>query len=68
MEKKHVSYYYDGELREEDTVIDGEGTAPVPEKGAIIRMHGQNWRVTHVGMKAGGEDEFVLYKIYLARA
>ena len=67
MEKKQISYCYDGESREEDTVIDPDGTAPVPEKGTIIRMHGQNWRVAHVA-KAVGNDGFVAYKIYLARA
>jgi hypothetical protein len=68
MEKKQISYYYDGEFRADDTVIDPDGAAPVPEKGSIIRMHGQNWRVTHVGKTAGGKDEFVVYKVYLARA
>ena len=67
-EKKQISYCYDGEFRNEDTVIDPDGTALVPEKGAIIRMHGQNWRVTHVGKTVGGKDEYIVYKIYLARA
>src|ERR1700733_9704842 len=48
-------------------VIDPDGTAPDAEKGTIVRMHGQNWRVTHVGKTVGGKDEFVVYKIYLAR-
>ena len=67
MEKKQILYCYDGEFREEDTVIDPDGSAPVPEKGAIIQMHGQNWRVTHVA-KVVGKDDLVAYKIYLARA
>jgi len=66
-EKKQIMYCYDGEFRNEDTLVDPDGTAPVPEKGAIIRMHGQNWRVTHVA-KAVGKDDFVAYKVYLARA
>jgi len=67
MEKKQILYCYDGEFREEDTVTDLDGTVPVAEKGAIIRMHEQNWRVTHVG-KTVGKDERAVYKIYLARA
>jgi hypothetical protein len=68
MEKKQILYCYDGEFKADDTVIDPDGSATVPEKGAIIRMHEQNWRVTHVGKTTGGRDEFVAYKIYLARA
>jgi hypothetical protein len=67
-EKKHILYCYDGEFRNEDTVTDPDGTVPVPEKGAVIRMHGQNWRVTHVARAAAGNDEPVAYKMYLARA
>jgi hypothetical protein len=68
MEKKQIAFYYDGEFREGDTIMDPEGTVPVPEKGAVIRMHLQDWRVTHVGRMVGGKDEYVMYKIYLARA
>jgi hypothetical protein len=67
MEKKQILFCYDGEFRTQDTIIDSDGTATVPEKGAVIRMHLQNWRVTHVG-KTVGVDAFVVYKIYLARA
>jgi hypothetical protein len=67
-EKKQILYCYDGEFRDEDTVIDPDGTAAVPEKGAILRMHGQNWRVTHVGKTAANADGLVAYKLYLARA
>jgi len=66
-EKKQISYCYDGEYKNDDTVTDPDGTASAPEKGAIIGMHGQNWRVTHVG-KTVAKDEFVAYKIYLAGA
>jgi hypothetical protein len=48
--------------------MDPDGTAPVPEKGAVVRMHGQNWRVTHVGKSDGSKDEYIVHKIYLARA
>jgi hypothetical protein len=68
MEKKQIAFCYDGEFRTEDTIIDPDGTAEVPEKGAIVRKHGQNWRITHVGKTIGDKDEFVVYKIYLARA
>ena len=66
-DKKQIAFYYDAELRSEDTVIDPDGSTTVSEKGAIIRMPGQNWRVTHVA-KAAGKDDVVAYKIYLARA
>jgi hypothetical protein len=68
MEKKQISFYYDGEFRNEDTLVDPDGTVSVPEKASVIRMHGQNWRVTHVGRTAGAADDYVFYKIYLARA
>lgn len=67
-EKKQILYCYDGEFRNEDTVVDTDGTVQVPEKGTVIRMHGQNWRVTHVARAAGGASESVAYKMYLARA
>ena len=65
---KQILYCYDGEFRTEDTIVDPEGTVPVPEKGTVIRMHGQNWRVTHVGRAAADKDDSVVYKLYLARA
>jgi hypothetical protein len=68
MEMKRISYYYDGEFREEDAVIDPDGTAAVPEKGAVIRMHGQNWRVTHIAKSLEAKDDYTVYKLYLARA
>lgn len=67
-EKKQIAFYYDGEFRNEDTIIDSDGSASVPEKGAIIRMHLQDWRMTHVSKTVGQQDEYVVYKIYLARA
>ncbi|MGC2331081.1 MAG: hypothetical protein WA581_06490 [Candidatus Acidiferrales bacterium] len=67
-EKKQIAFYYDGELNNEDTIVDPDGSVTVPEKDAIIRMHGENWRVTHAGRTVGGKDEHVVYKIYLARA
>ena len=67
-EKKHISYCYDGETRDEDTVVDPEGTVPLPEKGTVIRMHEQNWRGTHVARAIAERDGFVACKIYLARA
>jgi hypothetical protein len=68
-EKKQIIFYYDGEVREEDTVVDPSGEASVPEKGQIIRMHGQSWRVTFVMQQSGnGADEYSVHKVYLARA
>jgi hypothetical protein len=37
-EKKQIPFCYDGEFRNEDTIIDSDGTATVPEKGTIIRL------------------------------
>ena len=49
-----------------------QSAAQLHYRGAMekkrIRMHGQNWRVTHVGKTVGGKDEFVEYKVYLASA
>jgi hypothetical protein len=68
LEKKHIAYCYDGETRDEDTVFDPDGTVLLPDKGTVIRMHGQNWRVTYVARTLPDKEGFVAYRIYLARA
>jgi hypothetical protein len=68
-EKKRIVFYYDGEVREHDTVVDPSGEAVVPENGQVIKKHGQPWRVTYVQRQGGnGAYEYGIYKIYLARA
>jgi len=68
-EKKQIAYYYYGEIRDEDTVVDPDGETPVPEEGQIIKKHGQQWRVTFVMRQSGaGTDEYPVHKDYLARA
>jgi len=68
-EKKQIVFYYDGEIRDEDTVVDPGGETPVPEKSQIIKKHGQQWRVTFVMRQSdAGTDECPVHKVYLARA
>jgi hypothetical protein len=68
-EKKQIVFYYDGEIRDEDTVVDPGGETSVPEKDQIIKKHGQQWRVTFVMRQSGnGAEEYSVHKIYLARA
>jgi hypothetical protein len=68
-EKKRIVFCYDGEVRDEDTVVDPGGETPVPEKGQIIEKHGQMWRVTFVMLQSGaGTEEYPVHKVYLARA
>jgi len=63
------SFYYDGEIRDEDTVVDPDGETSVPEKDQIIKKHGQQWRVTFVMRQSGaGTEEYSVHKVYLARA
>jgi hypothetical protein len=68
-EKKQIVFYYDGEIRDEDTVVDPDGETSVPEKDQIIKKHGQQWRVTFVMRQSGGgTNEYPVHKVYLARA
>ena len=68
-EKKRIVFCYDGEVRDEDTVVDPDGETPVPEKGQIIKKRGQMWRVTFVMLQSGGgAEEYPVHKVYLARA
>jgi len=68
-EKKRIVFYYDGEIRDEDTVVDPNGETPVPEKEQIIKKHGQEWRVTFAKKESGGgKEEYAVHKVYLARA
>jgi len=68
-EKKQIVFYYDGEIRDEDTVVDSDGETSVPEIDQIIKKHGQLWRVTFVMRQSGaGGDEYPVHKVYLARA
>jgi hypothetical protein len=68
-EKKQIVYYYDGEIRDEDTVVDPDGETSVPEKDQIVKKHGQQWRVTFVmRQSAVGTDGYPVHKVYLARA
>jgi hypothetical protein len=68
-EKKRIVFCYDGEVREEDTIVDPDGETPVPEKGQIIKKHGQMWRVTVVMLQGvAGTDGYPVHKVYLARA
>jgi hypothetical protein len=39
-DKKQIVFYYDGEIRDEDTVVDPGGETPVPEKGQTIKKRG----------------------------
>jgi len=68
-DKKQIVFCYDGEVREEDTIVDPEGETPVPEKGQIIKKHGQMWRVTFVLLQGVADTEgYPVHKVYLARA
>jgi hypothetical protein len=68
-ERKQIVFLYDAEIRNDDTIVDSDGVAHVPQKDEIIEKHGQHWRVTFVLKQSGGEkDEYAVYKIYLARA
>jgi hypothetical protein len=67
--KKQIVFYYDGEIRDEDTIVDPDGGTSVPEKDQIIKKHGRSWRVTFVMRQSGaGSDEYSVHKVYLARA
>jgi hypothetical protein len=68
-ERKQIVFYYDGEIRNEDTVVDPDGETSVPEKDQIIKKHGHQWRVTFVMRQSGaGTEEYSVHKVYLARA
>jgi hypothetical protein len=67
-ETKQIVFYYDGEIKPEDTQVDSDGKLAVPNKEQIIEMHGQKWRVTFVQHEIGGNREMPVYKVYLARA
>jgi hypothetical protein len=40
--KKQIVFYSDGKIRAEDTVADPDGETSIPEKGQIIKKHGQH--------------------------
>ena len=68
-EKKQIIFYYDGEIKPEDTQVDPDGELAVPKKEQIIEKHGQKWRVTFVVRESGGgKGEYPVHKVYLARA
>ena len=68
-ERKQIVFCYDGEVRPEDTIVDPDGGTPVPEKGQIIKKHGQMWRVTFAMLQGvAGAEGYPVHKVYLARA
>jgi len=68
-ERKQIVFCYDGEVRQEDTIVDPDGGTSVPEKGQIIKKHGQMWRVTFVMLQGvAGPEGYAVHKVYLARA
>lgn len=66
-EKKQIVFYYDGEIKPEDTQVDSDRKLAVPKKEQVIEKHGQKWRVTFVQNEIGGNREIPVYKAYLAR-
>ncbi len=66
-EKKQIAYYYDAKVNPDDTVVDMEGSVPVPEKGFVFYKRGERWRVEVVMKNSSGDGAVPVYCIYSAR-
>jgi hypothetical protein len=63
-EKKQIAFYYDGELAEDETIVDMAGTEIVPGRDQILRRRGKEWKVSAVMIVHSGKA-LPTYKVYL---
>jgi hypothetical protein len=66
-EKKQIAYHYDSVFKDEDTQVDMDGTLRVPEKGQIIKKHGQPWRVAEVMAQYSTDGSLPVHKVFLVK-
>ena len=64
---KKVVYRYNGDPRQDESVLDWEGSLPMPLVGQILKMHGKEWKVAIIDedLVMARQKAIPIYRVFL---